>query len=278
MTSIVVDGLRYAVAVAGNGPPVLLVHGFTGRGSSWSGLGRALRAAGHRTIAPDLPGHGRSGIADDPCRITVERTADDLAALLDRLGAAPAHVVGYSLGARVALRLAVVHSASVRRLVLESPSAGIADAQERAARHDADERLARRIEKGGIGTFVDEWESQPIFASQATTLTHATLARLRRQRLANRAEGLAASLRGAGQGSMEPLFDRLAAVRSPTLVIAGALDPVGLARARTVAGLIPTARLAVVAGAGHTPHLERPATFRRLVLDLLVAPEAGAVP
>jgi pimeloyl-ACP methyl ester carboxylesterase len=68
---------------------------------------------------------------------------------------------------------------------------------------------------------------------------------------------------------MEPLFDRLAAIDRPTLVIAGALDDRGRPRAERVAAGIPGARLAVVDGAGHTPHDEQPATFRRLAIDFL---------
>ena len=68
---------------------------------------------------------------------------------------------------------------------------------------------------------------------------------------------------------MEPLHGRLSAVRVPTLVIAGALDPVGRARAAAVAAGVPGARLAILDGVGHTPHEERPQRFRRLALDFL---------
>ena len=120
----------------------------------------------------------------------------------------------------------------------------------------------------GIEAFVAEWEAQPIFATQLA-LPPARAARIRRIRLANRPAGLAASLRGAGQGTMEPLGDRLAEVSARTLVIAGALDDIGRPRAEAVAAGIPGARLAVIDGSGHTPHDERPAAFRRLALDFL---------
>jgi pimeloyl-ACP methyl ester carboxylesterase len=112
------------------------------------------------------------------------------------------------------------------------------------------------------------WERQPVFATHAA-LPPARAARLRAMRLANRPAGLAASLRGAGQGSMEPLFGRLAAVGAPTIVIAGALDDRGRPRAERVARGIPGARLEIVDSAGHTPHEEQPAAFRRLALDFL---------
>lgn len=250
-------------------PALLLLHGFTGSGAVWAGLAATLRRKGFRTVAPDLPGHGRTGIPAGSASgwATVEDTADQLAELLDRLGVSPASVLGYSLGARVALRLAIAHPAAVARLVLESPSAGVANVAERAARRQADDALADEIERDGVEAFIDRWERNQVFASHAT-LDPRTAAHQRGIRLRNSASGLALSLRAAGQGAMQPLHDRLAEVRVPTLVVAGALDP-ARARAEAVAAGIPGARLAIVPGAGHTPHLERAPAFRRLVIDFL---------
>lgn len=266
MSNIVIDGLRWEARTRGAGRPLLLLHGFTGRGTSWGAHATAL-AREFRVITVDLPGHGRTGTGD-PARMTVERTADDLAEILRRMAASPASVLGYSFGARIALRLAVAQPADVDRLVLESPSAGLPTDAERALRRAADDDLAASIEREGIEAFVARWESQPVFMSHGA---HPS-ARLERQhaiRLANRPAGLAASLRGAGQGAMEPLHDRLAGVANPTLVIAGSLDERGRTRAELVARGIPGARLAVVDGAGHTPHDEQPRPFRRLALDFL---------
>lgn len=267
MSGIAVDGLRWEVGSRGAGSPLLLIHGFTGRGTSW-GRNASAFARQRRVISVDLPGHGRSGTPSDPARMSVERTADDLAVILGRVRAIPADVIGYSLGARVALRLAIVHPRTVRRLVLESPSAGILTEPERRARCAADAALADRLERDGIEAFVDDWERQPVFASHRR-LPAETAARLRSERLRNRPAGLAASLRGAGQGIMAPLHDRLGEVRAPTLVITGALDAPGRTRAAVVAAGIPGARAEVLAGAGHTPHLELPAAFRSLVLAFL---------
>jgi 2-succinyl-6-hydroxy-2,4-cyclohexadiene-1-carboxylate synthase len=272
MSGIVIDGLRWEVRARGSGHPLILLHGFTGRGTAW-GAHAAAFARAFRVITVDLPGHGRTGTAT-PDRMTVERTADDVATILERTHAAPADILGYSLGARIALRLAVAHPGVVRRLVLESPSAGIGTPVERAARRRADEDLAARLEADGIDAFVAEWERQPVFASHAV-LPPARAARLHAMRLANSPKGLAASLRGAGQGAMEPLYDRLEGIQAPSLVIGGALDARGRSRAERVARGIPGARLAIVANAGHTPHEEQPATFRRLALDFLLEDPAA---
>jgi 2-succinyl-6-hydroxy-2,4-cyclohexadiene-1-carboxylate synthase len=267
-----------AVRIAGAGRPLLLLHGFTGSGATWDELAAAWSGE-RRTIAPDLLGHGASEAPRDPARYELRRQAADLAALVEGLGGGTADVIGYSMGARLALWLALEHPATVGRLVLESPSAGIADPAERARRRAADEDLAGFAEREGIGAFVERWTALPLFASQAR-LPGDVRDRVRRERLANTAAGLAASLRGAGQGAMPPLHDRLAEIGRPPLVVAGALDPTGVARAREVAAAIPGARLEVVADAGHAPHLERPGAFGDLVRAFLAdtATPAGAAP
>jgi 2-succinyl-6-hydroxy-2,4-cyclohexadiene-1-carboxylate synthase len=255
----------WSVAEQGSGRPLLLLHGFSGSAAAWEP--HAGTFAGRRVIEVDLPGHGRTHLPD-PDLATVERSAADLADVLLGLAAAPADVLGYSLGGRIALRLAIAHPEVVARLVLESPSAGIADPAARAARRAADEALARRIEEAGIAAFVDEWERKPVFATQAA-LPADRVRRIRAMRLANDPAGLAASLRAAGQGSMEPLHARLGEVVAPTLVITGSLDTIGRPRAELVAAGIPGARLAIVEDAGHTPHDEQPEAFARLVQAFL---------
>jgi len=255
------------VLTVGEGRPLLLLHGFTGSARSWSRQ-MASWSAGHRIVAPDLLGHGGSDAPADPAAYVPERQADDLAELLGLLDASPVAVVGYSMGARLALVLALSHPDMVERLVLESPSAGIADALARAQRREADECLAGDIERDGLEAFVDGWQALPLFASQAALPT-ATRAELRAERLGHDPRGLAASLRGAGQGAMEPLHERLPAIHVPTLILAGTLDPTGLERARTVGDGIPDARLEVISGAGHCLHLEAPDEFLRLTNDHL---------
>ncbi len=272
MTRRVVRDSHLEVRSSGIGSPVLLLHGFTGRAADWTDLAVALRRAGHRTVVVDLLGHGRSDTPADPGQYAVDRQATDLATLLrDVVGPSPADVVGYSMGARIALCLALDHPGAVRRLVLESPSAGIADPTGRAARQAADGRLADLLERDGIEPFVRVWEAQPIFASQAA-LPPTVRARLRVSRLANQPEALAASLRGAGQGVAPSTHARLATLQMPTLLVAGALDSIGRQRAEAMAAGIAGARLEMVGGAGHAPHLERPAAFRRLVTSFLALP------
>ena len=272
MSRLAVGGVHYEVRTGGDGPPVLLLHGFTGRGAVWGPHLRYLRRVA-TTIQVDLLGHGRSDAPADPARYAVERQARDLGEILRRVAGGAAAVIGYSFGARISLALAVGEPASVRRLVLEGPSAGIADPRERAARRAADDLLAADIERDGVAAFVERWESLPLFATQAA-LSEGRRRRIHAGRLRNSAAGLAGSLRGSGQGAMTPLYGRLGGVSVPTLVVVGEQDPVR-ARAEAVAAAIPGARLAVIPGAGHAPSIEAPAQFRAIVLPFITAPEAS---
>ncbi len=250
------------VLTAGDGPAMLLLHGFSGSARTWDEQVKSW-SADRRCIAPDLLGHAGSDAPPDPGSYALPRQADDLAELLHLLDAVPVSVVGYSMGARLALVLALEHRDLVSSLVLESPSAGIADAASRVERTRADERLAADLEREGLEAFAQRWEAQPLFASHAA-LSSEQRDRLRTERLGHDPVGLAASLRGAGQGVMMPLHERLGEITAPTLVIAGALDPAGLARAGVVAEGIPGARLEIIGRAGHTPHIETPEVFLRL--------------
>jgi len=265
---VATDGTTYRVRRSGAGAPVLLLHGFTGSSADWEPFRPALERL-TQPVAVDLLGHGASDGPRDPVRHAVERQAADLAALLRAERLAPAHVTGYSFGARVALRLALDHPDVVASLVLESPSAGIADAAAREERQIADERLAQLLATEGIAAFTDRWEMLPLFATERA-LPLAAREEIRAGRLRNDPLGLAASLRGAGQGAMAPMHGELVRLAVPTTVIAGALDEAGRPRAESVAGTIPSARLVVVPGAGHAVHREQPDRFVRELAGHLV--------
>jgi 2-succinyl-6-hydroxy-2,4-cyclohexadiene-1-carboxylate synthase len=256
------DGVAYDVHDSGRGPVLVLLHGFAGSSRSWEPIADRLGDR-RRLVAVDLLGHGGSD-GPAPDRQAVERQAVDLAWLVDGQCGGSVDVVGYSMGARIALRLALTAPHLVRRLVLESPSPGINDPVEREARAAADERWAAMLDTGDLAAFHDAWEAQPVFASRATLPDDARAA-LRDAHLRASARGLAASLRGAGQGVMPPLHESLGSVGVPTLVIAGGLDPVGRERAASVADAMPDARLETIPEAGHAPHIETPAAFIEIV-------------
>ncbi|NDJ61930.1 MAG: 2-succinyl-6-hydroxy-2,4-cyclohexadiene-1-carboxylate synthase [Chloroflexi bacterium] len=267
MPKIRLNGVNYTYDRRGDGPPLLLLHGFTGSAEHWSPH-RDSFAARYTTLVIDLLGHGATESPTDPNRYRIEHAAQDLAALLTALSASRAHIVGYSMGGRLALYFALTYPAAVRSLVLESASPGLADPGERAQRAAADAQRADRIERAGIVAFVDDWERLPLFASQAR-LPSATRDRLRAQRLRNSPSGLANSLRGMSTGVQPSLWNRLGALERPVLLLTGALDPKFVAIAQRMYAVLPHARHITVPDAGHTIHLEQPDAFSQHVRDFL---------
>lgn len=267
MPRLSVNGVTLNAETAGAGPALVLLHGFTGSAAGWAAHLPSFAAA-HTTIAIDMLGHGGSDAPLEAARYGIERAAADVLAVLDRLAIPRAAVLGYSMGGRAALFLAAAAPERVTALILESASPGIADPSERAVRRAQDADLADSIERDGVQAFVDRWERLPLFATQAR-LPAGVRAAVRAQRVAHSAHGLASSLRGLGQGTQPPLFDRLPGVAMPALLIAGALDERYAALGREMSRAMPRARLVVVPDAGHTVHLEEPEAFQRAVLDFL---------
>ncbi|HEU5150571.1 MAG TPA: alpha/beta fold hydrolase [Iamia sp.] len=231
--------------------PVVLLHGFTQTGVSWRPVVEHLDPA-VEVATPDLPGHGTAAAA----RLDLAGTAAALAAEHGR-----ATWVGYSMGGRVALRLALDHPDLVERLVLVGATAGIDDPAERAARRAADEALARRIEADGVEAFLAGWLAQPLFAGLDPAPDDLAARR------ANPAAGLAASLRLSGTGTMDPpWWAELGGLAVPTTVVAGEHDAkfraLGERLAAAVAG---PATVAVVPATGHACHLQAPAALAALL-------------
>lgn len=247
----------------GAGRRLVLAHGFTQTGRCWSDFGTEL-ASDREVVRVDMPGHGNSG----------RGTADLLhaAGLLGHTGGRGVYV-GYSMGGRVALHLALgltAHSLdsvdSVEGLVLIGATAGIDDRDERRERRAQDEILARRIEEHGVEPFIDEWLALDLFAGLDAD------SNCRDERLTNQAGELANSLRNSGTGTQEPLWDRLGGLTMPVLVLAGENDAKFTELGRRLAGGIGVnATFETVPGAGHTTHLERPAETAMLVRSWLDA-------
>lgn len=265
--SIAVRGLSTVLAFedCGRGPLIALLHGFTQSGRMLSAIAAALSSQ-YRARTIDLPGHGasRAVIGDLPA------AAREVAAVLD----APAAVIGYSMGGRVALRLALDHPKKVRALALIGASPGLADPRARAERRDADAALADRLEQIGLAAFLDEWLAQPIFAGLPRA------AQAREERLANDARALAAALRALSPGAQEPLWDRLSELTMPVLLLTGERDlkltAVAEAMSRSIRA--PLTRV-IIPSAGHAVPFEQPEACVRALsawLGAAGAPASGA--
>ena len=275
-------GTELAVWVSGppQGVPVIVLHGFTGSASAMAPLtdrlAGAFRAADEsvrplRLIVPDLVGHGGSEVPSDPSAYRVESMAGQVAALADALGCETFHLVGYSMGGRVALTLGCISPRRLRSLALIGASAGIADADERRRRAGDDSARAERITTD-FAAFVDDWMNDPLFAGQAA-LGDVYLAAARAQRMASNPDGLALSLRHGGTGSMTPLHRELGRCQAPTLLVVGLADTKFCDIAEELAAGLPQALIARIAGAGHAAHVERPGHTAAVIAASIAAAE-----
>lgn len=233
-----------AVRTYGDGPPVVALHGFTHTGAQFADVAR-LR---HGTlIAPDLPGHGATTIHP----VDFDTTLSALGRLLEGIGPVP--VTGYSQGGRIALWLAMERGELVTSLTLISASPGAEDGPSRRA---ADEELAVRIEHDGIGPFLDEWLASP--PTDTGHLPPRVRDADRALRMENTAAGLAAALRGLGQGARPSLMSRLGELAMPATFLAGERDRRYVAFATGMADAVASGRVVVVEGAGHNVVLDAP--------------------
>jgi 2-succinyl-6-hydroxy-2,4-cyclohexadiene-1-carboxylate synthase len=234
-------------------PTLVLLHGFTHTGASWDRVGAAL-AERYRPLAPDIRGHGSaSGV--EP--VSLDAVIGDLESL-----APPTFTLaGYSMGGRIALHLALARPERVKRLVLIGASPGLADPAERSARRVSDEQLADEIERSTIEAFAQRWAQTPVLAGLPADVAAA----VHTDRLRSPPAGLARALRGLGTGALPSLWGRLGELRTPVTLIVGERDDKFRGIATQMAGVLPDARVEVVAGAGHAVHLEAPARVAEII-------------
>ena len=235
----------------------LLVSGFTQTGVEWGRVAETLGGVG-----VDI----NEWMAGGPWS-AAERLAE-------RSGHRRAFV-GYSMGGRLCLHLALARPELVERLVLVGASAGIRDPGERAQRRAADEVWAKAIVRDGVDAFLEQWLAQPLFATFTPDPTDVAARR------AQRADVLAGALRGGGIGAQDDLWPRLGELAMPVLAVAGDGDEKFAGVAASMAGSIGSnATVALVPDAGHACHLEQPDAFLAVVTPFLhrASPRASNAP
>lgn len=248
-----------AVHRYGSGPPLVALHGFTLGGAQFAALAGSLRCS---VLAPDLPGHGATVIRP----VDVPTTIGALASWMTGFDA-PVPVLGYSMGGRIALSLALDRSELVTRVITVSTGPGIGDAHGRRMRAAEDAELADRIEREGVGRFLDRWLAAPMTSTKGVDAT--TRAADRAVREQNTAEGLAAALRGLGQGTYPYLGDRIQSLTVPLLAASGGDDHHYTEQAAALAATAPEGRHVVIPGAGHNVVLEAPGRLAEAVREFL---------
>lgn len=234
---------------------MVLLHGFTQNTRCWGPIIDEL-AVDYEVVAIDAPGHGGSS--------SIQADLPTAARLVGAVGGRGTYV-GYSMGGRILLHLALQNPQLVEKLVLIGTSAGIVDSAERHERLQQDRALAHHITSIGIAAFIDEWLSKPLFDGLDP------VAAARDQRLTNSADAIAASLEVAGVGTQVPLWDQLATLAMPVLAITGSRDekfkPL---TQRLVDEIGENATFAEIPNAGHTAHLENPTEFIAILRSWLI--------
>ncbi len=236
-------------------PAMLMLHGFIGSGADWTTVAQALPE--YHAIAPDLPGHGRSH-STRSAAFSMEAAADSVIALLDAQEIDRCALVGYSMGGRLALYLAVHFPERFDRLVLESSSPGIADSAERDARQQWDHQTAAKLTSQPFDDFPADWYAMPLFASFRA---HPDYPKVLMKRLENNPRQLALSMQKMGTGSQPSLWEAWAGLAIETLLIVGELDEKYVDISAEMLSQNPRAQRIIIPNTGHNTHFENPATF-----------------
>ncbi len=264
-------------------PALVFLHGFLGSGDDFDGVVKYFEKD-HDLILPDLPGHGES-----PCAYyetaglsqTFEPPYTFFHELKNRLLEKHSHflaLIGYSMGGRIALILALLFPKHFSALILESTSPGIESENERSARRKLDQKLADKIRSVPTEVFLKEWYAQPLFADLAESPERlSSLIERRAEKLPSSRSlsslGWANSLESFGPGNQPSFWRHLPSCLLPTLLLAGGRDAKYLAIMREMLKRMQnrpaTTRFEMIQGAGHNIHFQRPEDFAESVRRFL---------
>jgi len=243
------DGVELYYEVHGEGPVILLTHGYSSSADMWRGQIDALTKT-HKLVIWDMRGHGRSGYPDDQAAYSEAATVADMAALLDAVGADKAVIGGLSLGGYMSLAFNRVHPERVSSLLIVDTGPGYRTDEAREGWNQNALRTAERWEKDGLTRLA---------ASGAEV----------RQSPHRNAEGLAKAARGMLTQRNGDVLNSLPAIAVPALVVVGADDTPFLVASDYMAAKIPGAQKVVIPGAGHSANIDQPAAFNAAVTGFL---------
>jgi pimeloyl-ACP methyl ester carboxylesterase len=243
------DGVKIHYEVAGEGPALLLTHGYSSTGEMWRGQIAAL-SPHFQVITWDMRGHGASDYPQDQAAYSEDATVADMAALLDAVGAERAIVGGLSLGGYMSLAFHRAHPERTRALLIVDTGPGYKNDQARDGWNANAIRRAERLEADGLGD-----------------LSNAS-AEVRQARHRD-ATGLARAARGMLTQRNARVIESLPGIAVPSIVIVGANDTPFLAASDYMAAKIPGARKVVIADAGHSANIDQPDAFNAAVLGFL---------
>jgi pimeloyl-ACP methyl ester carboxylesterase len=248
------DGVELYYEVHGEGPPVLLTHGYSSSSHMWEGQVAAF-SKDHKLITWDMRGHGRSDYPDDQDAYTEAATVADMAAILDAVGAKSAVIGGLSLGGYMSLAFHLAHPGRTRALLIVDTGPGYKSEAPREAWNATAIKRAERLEAEGLPTGG---------GAETRTAPHRD------------ATGLAKAARGMLTQHDARVISSLPDIRVPALVVVGADDAPFLAASDYMAAKIPGARKVVIPAAGHAANIDQPEAFNAAVLGFLADLPVGA--
>ncbi|XGV94586.1 MAG: 2-succinyl-6-hydroxy-2,4-cyclohexadiene-1-carboxylate synthase [Leptolyngbya sp. BL-A-14] len=245
-------------------PVVLFLHGFMGDSTDFDAAINRL-SDDFCCLAVDLPGHGQTIVDGDATLYTMPQTATAIVTWLEHLHISGCSLVGYSMGGRLALYLALHFPQRFPKVVLESASPGLRTDIERAERLQHDRALAEQLE-ADFPAFLSYWYSQPLFHFLRH---HPSFEQIQSRRSQNRPLELATSLRQLSTGLQPSLWDDLPQHTQPLLLLAGAHDRKFCTINQAMAACCPTAQLQIISDSGHVIHLEQSHAFATTVQAFL---------
>jgi len=244
------DGVSIHYEITGDGPTVLLTHGYSASAAMWRENVPALAEAGYRVITWSMRGHGQSDSPDDTALYSADLTVADMNALLDKAGVESAVIGGMSLGGYMSLAFNLKHPERVRALMLIDTGPGFKNDEAREkwnnyARGKGDELLA----KGDAA------------------LSPSSETRLQTQNF----KGLRNAAYGMLTQHSADAINSLPGIAAPTLVVVGDRDEPFLAASDYMAAKIPNARKVVINDAGHAANVDQPPQFNAATIEFLNA-------
>jgi pimeloyl-ACP methyl ester carboxylesterase len=242
------DGVQIYYETHGEGPTVLLSHGYSATAQMWQGQHAALGAK-YRLLTWDMRGHGQTDSPDDPAAYSEAHTVDDMAAILDANGAESAVIGGLSLGGYMSLAFYLKYPQRTRALMLFDTGPGYRNPKGREGWNETAFARAKRFEEEGLAALGGSAEVRVSQHRSAAGLAHA-------------ARGMLAQFDSR-------VMEVLEHISVPTLVLVGANDTPFLAATDYMANKIPGARRVVIPDAGHASNIDQPAAFNEAVLDFL---------
>lgn len=249
MPMLVRDGVELYYEVHGEGPALLLTHGYSASSRMWAGQVGVL-AKHFKTILWDMRGHGRSACPEDSRAYSEEETVADMAALLDAASAETAVVGGLSLGGYMSLAFHLAHPERTRALLIIDTGPGYKNGEARDAWNARALKTAESFEMEGLGRLAKG-------GAETRNAGHRD------------ARGLALAARGMLAQRDARVIESLPHVKVPALVIVGANDAPFLKAADYMAAKIPSAKKAVIPDAGHASNIDRPEIFNSVLLGFL---------